>query len=405
MAVAGAVPGGRAGPQPPALMLAIQRNKLDLWRLAAPAGAAEQAGPGGAVAEGDPLDLAAAPAHAARIGTAGGLHVACGAIARGGGRVACSDARRLRVFALEQREPGGQLAVQGVRLGCGVPPATCMAFGGAAGELGSGGDGSGLLLCADAAGTIRAVDLEGDRVAAQVAFRGGGGGGGSSSSGRDGGSTASSSGCDGFGPEVRLLVVSPDGALLAAAGRRAVRLFRLPALQPAGELLRQGESGQVTAMAFTGDGAQLAVVAAGSSLEVYDVQRLAPTPWSLQHGALVQRYLQKLPGSLVGLAASPSSSRHEVIVYTHGGMSHFDLDAPVSEGAVGARRQRQRHKPQEGGMAYCAAGQNGRVLPLPEFPCLYASYLAADAALLVEQPWEQVLQRLPAPLYRQRYGS
>lgn len=399
MHIAGVVPGGRAAATQQPLLMSAQRNVLDIWQLAGAAAKAspDEPRPDGSQAEGDPLDLVTAPAHAARIQTAGGLHITCGAIAPSGSHVVVSDARKVRAFELQQQEAQAaavqQLQVSSVKLGSMVPPATCMAFACSSSKAGSS-DGE-LLYCADASGTIRAVDLEQGEVVAEAEF----------SSRQDGTSTASSSGTSSFGPEVALMVVSPDGTLLAAAGRASLRLFKLPGLQHHGDLLLQSQPGRATAMQFTGDSKQLAVIASGSTLEVYDVQKLAPTEWSLSSSSVVQQYVAKLPGSVAGLAASTSTSKHEVVVYTHGGMSHFDLDAPLTSEELSKKRQRQKQRPQEADMAYCRPGQNGRVLPLPEYPCLFASYLAADAMLLVEQPWEQVLQKLPAPLYRHRYGS
>ena len=38
-------------------------------------------------------------------------------------------------------------------------------------------------------------------------------------------------------------------------------------------------------------------------------------------------------------------------------------------------------------------------------PCLLLSYFAPRQALMVERPWEEVLEAMPAPLYRHRYGT
>ena len=38
-------------------------------------------------------------------------------------------------------------------------------------------------------------------------------------------------------------------------------------------------------------------------------------------------------------------------------------------------------------------------------PCLLLSYFAPRQALLVERPWEEVLEQMPAPLYRHKFGT
>ena len=49
-------------------------------------------------------------------------------------------------------------------------------------------------------------------------------------------------------------------------------------------------------------------------------------------------------------------------------------------------------------------GDNMRVVNLVE-PCLYMGYVSSSAALLVEQPWAEVLKNFPPPVYKHRYGT
>ena len=77
----------------------------------------------------------------------------------------------------------------------------------------------------------------------------------------------------------------------------------------------------------------------------------------------------------------------------------------MSSQLLHAKRARHKHKPTavETNPA-SAVGLNGRLLLL-ENPCLFFGFLGPNSALLVERPWQEVLEQLPPPLYKHRYGS
>ena len=38
-------------------------------------------------------------------------------------------------------------------------------------------------------------------------------------------------------------------------------------------------------------------------------------------------------------------------------------------------------------------------------PVIFADFLGADELLIVEEPWLKIMQKLPDPLFRQRFGT
>lgn len=94
---------------------------------------------------------------------------------------------------------------------------------------------------------------------------------------------------------------------------------------------------------------------------------------------------------------------HSLVVYSAGGLCHVNLKAPVAP-ETKVKRVRGPTKPQQQLAVRSERGQNARVLLL-ENPCLFFGHTGEDAAVLVEKPWMDVLQQLPPPLYRHRYGS
>jgi WD40 repeat protein len=462
--LAPSAPGGA-----PRLLLA-QGRRLGLWRAgragaargdgaAAAANGVDEAGAhhgahGGAVEahEGDPLDLAEAPACLAEVVLRGPRHLAAAAVAPDGSRLAASDASGVRVFAVEEGG-GGAVAVRragrggegeggarrgGSSGGGGAPPAVAMAFS---------SDGA-SVYCADAAGCVRCVDAATGRVvggplrlgpeadapaAAARRRRGGAGDSGSNSGGDSDGSESDGSsdddddegparrggldapprrsGAAAAAPPVSALAVSPDGRWLAAAAGAGVALVSLGAggaMAAAGPLLLLGDAAAggappVTALAFSPDSELLAVANAADGVAAYAVATRAPTAWSADHSEPLARLLALLPGTVEGLSWAPAGGARSLLVRSAGGVAHVELDAPLSADVLSAKRRRGPHKPRPGAAA-AAAGRNGRVLGL-ESPCLFFGYIGRGAALLVERPWEEVAAALPPPLARHKYGT
>jgi U3 small nucleolar RNA-associated protein 4 len=190
----------------------------------------------------------------------------------------------------------------------------------------------------------------------------------------------------------------------------------------------------VAALAFSPDSQTLVVATAGNAVAAYDVRSRAPTTWTRRYAAAAAELLGTLPGAVAGLAfggggggvcagGHNSNNAASMVVYTPGGVASLDLGSPISlahlrgggaadpAGARSHSRRRSAAKPPREGPGAAGVpvgatqrGANGRVLLL-ENPCLFFGYSSPDEAVLLEHPFSAVLERLPPPLQRQRYGS
>lgn len=369
--------------------------------------------------EGDPLELAAAPRHLARITSASQQHLAAAAIAPGGRCIAASDSQATRLFAVEVHgdaggaaadADGAALGVRRIKPPAPLPPALALAFS---------CDG-GVLFAADTWGAIHAVSAADGSVAATA--RPPAPPPGASTSGRGAAAAAAQPPFARHLPAVSHMAASPDGRWLAAARPGGVQLLQLPGLAHHAWLLTVGEPEPVTGLAFSSDGDTLAVTSGSAGLAAYDVASGAPSQWTLDHGEAATELLDQLPGPILGLSFCPARGKAggssgggkgegdggegggTLVVYSAGGLCHVDLAAPVSAAHLHEKRRRGRTRPAELGAAASARGRNCRLLLL-ENPCLFFGFSAPDAALLVEKPWLEVLQQLPPPMFRHRYGA
>jgi hypothetical protein len=83
-----------------------------------------------------------------------------------------------------------------------------------------------------------------------------------------------------------------------------VHLFSLADLAYRGRLLVPGDA--VTALAFTPDGAQLALATAGKAVHVFEVASRTPAAWMAANGASLQASLDKVPGPILGVSFDPT---------------------------------------------------------------------------------------------------
>jgi hypothetical protein len=87
--------------------------------------------------------------------------------------------------------------------------------------------------------------------------------------------------------------------------RVQVHLYSLGDLAYLGRVLVPGDDA-ATALAFTPDGAQLAVATAGKAVHVFDVAARTPAAWASANGASLQGSLDKVPGPILGLSFDPT---------------------------------------------------------------------------------------------------
>ncbi len=127
---------------------------------------------------------------------------------------------------------------------------------------------------------------------------------------------------------------------------------------------------------------------------------------------------QPAPGSA---AAAAPLLPYSLVLFSPGSLLHFDLSRPVeaaaaggaraAEGAATAGRPQRRVRRRPDAEADAARerlrgrGANGRLLHT-EHPAVWLGHVGGgEALLLLERPWESVLEELPPPLLLHRYGS
>lgn len=100
-----------------------------------------------------------------------------------------------------------------------------------------------------------------------------------------------------------------------------------------------------------------------------------------------------------------------LLIHSTATLIHLDLATPLTIPCAAAepRRRRGRNVPTLADLNPWARpeltkGTNGRTLTLSE-PTIAVAHMGGGAVLLMEKPWEDVLEGMPAPLFRRRYGS
>lgn len=374
--------------------------------------------------EGDHWDLAARPQQLASIITSSNHHVITAAVAADGSAVAAADRSRLRIFRLaaaphpgedtgkeEESHQQQHNTVQRVKLQGSIDgPVLACAFS----------SDSKLLYAATAGGSLLAVDASSGEVTATQRLADA-----SSKGGKVGAVTMIQQQQQGgqgpnqqqpaaswvpatavYMPRVGHMAVAPNGHLLAVTTASGVELFSTPALQPRARLTLLGEPSPITAIAFSPNSKFLAVGTAANRVTAYSSETGLPTQWSLKNHGAVADLLQQLPGSVSGLSFRPTPAEPlSLLVHSAGGLCNLDMSAQLSLSRQPEKVPRSKNNPAVPQMdAFAELGRNGRLLKL-QHCCLLMGHLTANEAVLVEKPWQDVLQQLKPPLHRRRYGT
>lgn len=163
----------------------------------------------------------------------------------------------------------------------------------------------------------------------------------------------------------------------------------------------------LAALAFSPSGGALVAATAGKDVQLCDLAA-GRRGWAAAApgGALAER-LRAMPGHVTALSMDPARGPAALLVHTPHAVCHVDLTRPVVAAAAVPQKRRRTSAPGPGHSAAAAAaagaGADGRVILLDHL-CLFAGYIGADAALLVERPWDAILRALPPPLFRHRFG-
>lgn len=242
-------------------------------------------------------------------------------------------------------------------------------------------------------------------------------------------------------PVVSHMNISDDGQWLAVGGWWGVRLVRLPGLEVQGVLPPQDDDrSPLGAMTFTSDGSQLVVVTASKRISTYSVASGGVCEWSRLHHEQCSSHLRQLPGCVLGVCAGSRPGDKEVMVYTAASFCHVHLNKPVGELLMSRRQGRRAHarglqgatpqpsidgnpsttselapnshvpqkrRPQPLGSGTWVShdgGFNCRTSQARD-PLLCLSFLAPNEVFTAERPWREILEALPPPMKKHKYGG
>lgn len=373
--------------------------------------------------EGERWDLAALPTLLASLTTSSSSHLTTAALAPDASAVAAADRHKLRLFRFQQQQEEAGLTVSKVKVqGQLEAPVVCCTFSA----------DSSMLFAVTGSGAVVAVDAASGQLLASQLLGAAAGSSGKKAAGHK--QQQQQGWCSSLAwamPRASVLAASPDGQLLAVATAAGVELLSAAAgdalLQPLRQLSLLGEPSAITAVQFNPTSKAVAVATAANSFAAYETDTGLPTQWSLKHQEEAAELMLKLPGSIAGLSFKPCAGSNSsnssstgggaasLLAYSAGGLCHIDMDQPLlpqQEGlAVAGMSSKQRRKLRQqqspGGVRVDAAagpGRNGRLLKL-EDSCLLVGHCSESEVVLLEKPWQEVLQALLPPVYRHRYGS
>jgi len=360
------------------VMISAQQDMVEIWSLGA---ALEKEGG----KEGDFLDVADPPMHLARINASS--HLTAVALSPDATIVAMSTSKKVSLCRVVIKDD--VCRVEKLTPPKGLRPACHLKFS---------GDGA-KLLCVGMDGLIQVVHVQEQKIAGvfdQVQVK-------------DTGRAGTCLEC--CAAPVVSLTVDSDGKWGAIVCTRTVHLLAMNGDSSTyhGRVPAPKHISPITAAAFTPKGDRMIVSTAGNHIAMFQVETCLAVPyWHKDPSNELERRLESMPGSIVGMSFHPSPHEQRMIAYTTGGFCLVDFNKATrspeaSKTPLKQRRaQEWRERTATGGNGQ--RGENVRVVNLVE-PCLYMGYVSSSAALLVELPWAEVLKKFPAPMYKHRFGT
>ncbi len=395
------------------LLLLHNGAEVNVWQLppegAVPPSATEDGGGGGAAeGGGDAVEAGATPRKLLLLKPKlSGRNVHCAALSDDGGwLVVCHSEVALYRMHLPEEAHAHALcagAPSGASGGASAPPrvervplppevreAVCCAF--SADER--------LLLLGGARGLVQAVTLDADSEPTVRSFRAPPDGGGEGGAPR---------------PAIVHLTTSGDGQWVATLDTlRRVHTYSIDGL--CYTATAPPLPSPPTALAFMPGSAVLTIACANKQLSQFDVDRLVLTPWGLQHARPIASVAgsSEVPHAVVFNPSRPSAP----ILCAPSWLCRVDTgaEAPPAAGGGGStpaagsaggkkakkRRRQEAAAAQNGG---CGSGELESLVIRSYGGMLLFDFVAADTALVVEQPWLRVMDLFPPALYKHRFGT
>eukprot|EP00035_Acanthoeca_spectabilis_P018322 m.386918 g.386918 ORF g.386918 m.386918 type:complete len:756 (+) comp16746_c2_seq1:255-2522(+) len=406
------------------LLLYRHGAALQLWRLGS---AASDDAVAAQVENGLPrrvLPIDTQPKLLLELGAKDGHNIVSACLSPDGSLVVYSTLLHTRVFRVQIAEGDGDCSVKRVRGVSGLL--------GVAHAMAIAADNS-LLVVATASQDLQIVDLTGPKLLATIPT---------------GGTRGEASAC--------LLAISPDGQWAAVSYGAEVHIFGLDTLSH--HATTAAFLSPPSALAFSPAEPTLVVVCANNQVSTVDAESGLPTEWSRAHsGALPRQWLSRRE-KVVGISFSPTSPS-TAFLHDHSGFTVLDFAKPIPgpkerlielgttvtaveraerrrkegrgphrrDGQKDTDRRKDSHKdPRRGDGktvhlettdAEVSAAKRSRVDPAAQAasanlkivkkfqPLLFMGWAPGGTIVAVERPWLAVMQNLPPPLYRAKYGA
>lgn len=346
-------------------LLSVQRDLcIEVWQMDRPKGKGERRRRPAYI----PFEESPSPSLVGRVDNPSRHPIICSALAVNGGILAFSDECSTKVFRLENRGKGPKRhALVGT-----FPSASALCIT---------GDGTKLCLhCSD--GSLGVFEVGSAKQ--ELSFHS---------------HLADSEPLSEFADEVMASSLNGKWLAITSGGKRKIHIYNMKGMEYHGSLPLPWESlALITAIAFDESGDHLGACTADDFFCLFDVEERKPSAWSIKHSAKVSRKLERMSGHACYLSFCRTEHAHLAMIATPNSMCVFDINAPVVE----SEEVSNKRKRVPGGST--AGDQNFKVLNLSE-PCLHISLLDQAELLIVEKPWLDVLETLPPPLYRHRYGT
>ncbi|GMH38641.1 hypothetical protein BSKO_06525 [Bryopsis sp. KO-2023] len=151
-------------------------------------------------------------------------------------------------------------------------------------------------------------------------------------------------------------------------------------------------AGQVACATFAG-ASSLVVVQVNKRVTAYHVPSMSITQWSKENPVKLDATF----GRVLGVEFIPRNEC-QMVLYTEESCSNVTFSRPLQNHKAMEKRQRWNSVADEPGM-------NPRVVHFPgSSSVLHAEFMGNGALMMVRGDWKRVLDTLPPPIYRVRYG-
>lgn len=317
------------------------------------------------------------PALLVQIKKKGDHHIVCSAISTCGRWAAFSDVCHVSLFKLNLATTGRSQVIKISPLPAELLPASQLVFT----------SDSSKLICSTRQGSIQILDLS-DLVLLSNTLNI---------------QPQSLDSC-----AIRLVAVSDDLHWLACSdSTQTVHIFSLKKMKLKTTLPRL--ESQLSAMAFQPESNHLAVVCCNKQISIFKPTSGKLTDWSRQ------AFEQGLPKQWIGRHSKVINIQFHpdnyqlMLLQDHQMFTIVDLSEPLPD--VDALLyepklvRRKRKKPASDSAEQTDQGQQSFKACLKYSPILYAGYAKDSSLVVVERPWKSIVEKLPPPLYRKKYGT